>query len=308
MKIFVTNFTGLCNRLEALVVAYSIRDYYGHDIFLDWPELDSFHIHSTKRGKLRWFNRLNCIKTRDCSAEEFCELGRYRNIIVRGITGGRAEALNRALPIVANDIRLAPHLVQSIEKLFKKIGDNPIVGVHLRRGDFKGHGEDIYDATKNRHPALPDWWIYWAMGEIRKKEPRVKFYLSYTGNPDSCTWLTNEYDCILLDAKNPYRKHFGHASYTDPVGDLFALACCPTILATPVSSFSHWAANILGIQSRVIMPTLVTSKRDPQMICPILGQQRLPAWNDLCRKGLGARNVFSLADLPEIAPVRTDWL
>ena len=39
-RIYLQNFIGLCNRLEALALAFALRAAHGHEIRLDWPELD----------------------------------------------------------------------------------------------------------------------------------------------------------------------------------------------------------------------------------------------------------------------------
>jgi hypothetical protein len=60
---------------------------------------------------------------------------------------------------------------------------------------------------------------------------------------------------IQLGLANPYDlSNPGHRASTHPVADLFALACCEVIVATPLSSFSHFAANALGPSTTCVVP------------------------------------------------------
>src|SRR6185503_14361644 len=64
-KIYISNFSGLGNRLEALVLAAMIQDHSGHQILLDWPELDSLEVAGTRPGRLPPWERLFSMKLRD---------------------------------------------------------------------------------------------------------------------------------------------------------------------------------------------------------------------------------------------------
>lgn len=52
-KLYIDDFVGVSNKLESLPMAFAIRKEYGHEIILDWPELDSFSVMDTCRGKVR---------------------------------------------------------------------------------------------------------------------------------------------------------------------------------------------------------------------------------------------------------------
>jgi hypothetical protein len=311
MRLFIFDFTGICNRLEALSFAYVIRDYYGHEIVLDWPELDSFRVIGTRRGAIQWHHRFNCIKVRECSDALFESLGSYRNISLRGLTGGPGEALNRACAKLAQDIRLHPRIGRSIRELFGEISQRgqKVVGVHMRRGDFEGAQSSVYDVHGKRHSAVPDWWFQWAMRRMKSRYPDVVFYLSGTGDPASCPWLAREFNCISLQEKSPYLyKGPSHASTVNPIADLFALASCPVILATPASSFSHWAANILGPPSQILMPAAFTEETAPQMVKASHRCLGLPQWTSMSRLAQGTLPVKSDDDLPDLGFANTDWL
>ncbi len=51
-KLFISNYVGLASRFETLAMAFMIKDYFGHEIILDWPDLDDFNVLETKKGKL----------------------------------------------------------------------------------------------------------------------------------------------------------------------------------------------------------------------------------------------------------------
>ncbi len=267
MKLFISDFTGLCNRLEALAFAYVIRDHFGHQIILDWPELDSFHVNTTRRGPMRLWHHPGSIKLRDCDAATFQSLGRRRIIALRGLTGAPPAEIARAALKVAGDLRLAPPLARAVRELFlpaQKTGRN-VVGVHFRRGDFQGEDLPVFDTTR-KYAAVPDWWFRWAMEQIRAARPDTLFYIAGTGDPGALPWLA-DFDCLVLPAPSPYTyKGPTHASAADPAGELVALASCPALLATPGSSFSHWAANILGSPSQVFLPAPMTRQEAPEMI------------------------------------------
>jgi hypothetical protein len=76
------------------------------------------------------------------------------------------------------------------------------------------------------------------------------------------------------------------------VADLFALACCPTILATPISGYSHWAANALGCSGVVR-----------------LYGRRLPVWRAAGRTGSDTLPLNENLDGIDFTPsAHTDWL
>ena len=48
-RVWITEYVGLSTRLEALAVAFLIRKRWGHEICLDWHELDAFTVEGTRR-------------------------------------------------------------------------------------------------------------------------------------------------------------------------------------------------------------------------------------------------------------------
>jgi len=93
------------------------------------------------------------------------------------------------------------------------------------------------------------------------------------------------------------------------VADLFALACCPVILATPISGYSHWAANALGRPSTCIVPLPGATRDKPSKGIVNLYGRRLPRWRAAGREGtdtIEVSNHFEGVDLSREAD--TDWL
>ena len=124
------------------------------------------------------------------------------------------------------------------------------------------------------------------MATIAKANPSVVFLLAGNGDPLSNATLTTRFDAFTLDVKSPYRyKGEDHTSRAHPVADLFALACCPVLIATPVSGFWHWAANALGNASTCIVPLPGATREDPRMGRVALYGERLSRWRAAGRTG-----------------------
>ncbi|MFZ2393476.1 MAG: hypothetical protein WBI05_04060 [Rhodoferax sp.] len=52
-KLYIDEFVGVSNRFETLPLAFAIQKEYGHQIILDWHELDSFAVSGTTRDNPR---------------------------------------------------------------------------------------------------------------------------------------------------------------------------------------------------------------------------------------------------------------
>ncbi|MBP2678362.1 MAG: hypothetical protein H6Q83_2243, partial [Deltaproteobacteria bacterium] len=60
--VYIDDFVGVSNKLETLPMAFAIRKAFGHEIVLDWPELDSFRVEDTRRGSVRILARIGAIR------------------------------------------------------------------------------------------------------------------------------------------------------------------------------------------------------------------------------------------------------
>lgn len=305
-KLYIDEFVGISNRLEVLPLAFAIREAYGHEIILDWRELDSFSVDDTRRGKVRILARLGAERIRNCDAATFARLA-GKKIILRSLDGPD-EVLAPIYLEAARKIHLAPHLAASIRTSFANRAGRPIVGVHIRQGDYKLVNPDRYETSKE-WPAVPLWWYEETMARIAALRPDVSFFLACTGNPAAFESMRKRFDTFTLDTKSPYGyKGPDHQSELNPVADLFALACCPVLLATPISGYSHWAANVLGAPSSCIVPMPGATRENLLTGKVELYGARMPQWRAAGRTGSDTVPVDSLTTLDLSRPASTDWL
>lgn len=304
-KLFIDEFVGISNRLETLPLAFAIRKAYGHDIVLDWHELDSFSVKDTTRGRVRILAKLGALRVRNCDRALFDTLG-GRKIILRSLNGP-AELLDPIYLEVAHKVKLAPGLARDIADTFAALRGRPVVGVHIRHGDYE-LGGDVYRMDRE-WPAVPAWWYALTMAAIKRAQPDVVFFLSGTGDPSTHPELQG-FDVVALQVASHYHyKGEGHGSKVNPVADLFALACCPVILATPLSGYSHWAANALGPPSDCIVPLPGATRDDPRRALVRMYGARLPRWRSTARNGADSLPLsadFSGLDLGR--PADSNWL
>ena len=306
-RIYIEDFCGLCNRLEIFVLAYAIHRAFGHDIVLGWPELDVLRVEGTRRGTPGLWGRWGAARVRKCDSESFQSLAQQRNIILRGFSGPE-EWMNNVYEEAASKLRLRASLADEVTAVFRRIGSRPVVGVHLRQGDFPLLSCELYDLTQSRLCAVPVWWHEWVMQAIVRRQPDTCFLLCHNGETETASRLKKHFDVIEVPVANPYRKRPGHRSTHHPVADLFALACCPVILATPVSSFSHYAANVLGSESVCLLPPLRMSRSEPAVM-RIRGQKRLlDHWVHDCLKEENGHLDPSLDGLEFGQPAHYQWL
>jgi len=278
-------------------------------VCLDWPELDAFTIDGTIRRKAGLFDRIGRIKVRDCDRELFETLGKYRTIILRGMDGP-SDLLDPWYLKSARRLRLFPEHAETIRKTFAGFQGRPVVGVHIRRGDFiLPEVEDEYDAVWTRHAAVPLWWYEHVMTEMVRHCPEVCFFLSCTGSSEEYRGLREKFEVFEMPVLSTYNyKGAGHSSVRHPVTDLFALASCSVIIATPKSSFSHYAAHVLGSPSTAILPPPRTSVKSPAYGYVQFYGQRLPAWTAASRKGVGLILVEDQSKVPKSTLPDTGWM
>ncbi|GLI39689.1 hypothetical protein KI811_00500 [Geobacter hydrogenophilus] len=283
-KLYINEFVGITNRLETLPLAFAISRAYGHEIILDWRELDSLHVEGTRRGKLWALSKLGALRVRDCDEPLFQSLA-GKKIILRSLDGP-SERLDPIYLEVARKVRLNPSLADGIRSFFARMEGRPLVGVHIRQGDFQVVNQERYEITGYEWPAVPIWWYERAMAAIQARQKETVFFLAGTGDPDSYVELHRNFDVVTLDLSSTYSyKGPDHESRVNPVADLFALACCPVMLATPISGYSHWAANALGGPTDCLVPLPGATRDTPLMGLLKLYGSRLPRWRAAGRTG-----------------------
>jgi hypothetical protein len=305
-KLFIDEFVGISNRLETLPLAFAIRKAYGHDIILDWHELDSLSVAETAPGKVPVLAKLGALRVRNCDRALFDTLG-GRKIILRSLNGP-SELLDPIYLDVAQKVKLAPELARDIVETFARFRGRPMVGVHIRHGDYELENEDVYRVDRE-WPAVPTWWYALTMAAIKRVQPDVVFFVGSTGDPSSHLELQG-FETVTLKVGSHYHyKGDAHGSKVNPVADLFALACCPLILATPLSGYSHWAANALGPPSDCIVPLPGATRDDPRRALVRMYGARLPRWRATARNGADSLRLsadFSGLDLGR--PADSSWL
>jgi len=307
-RIYISDYIGLCNRLESLPLSFAIEEKFGHQVCLDWPELDAFTVEGTVRRKMGLLDRIGKIKVRECNRELFDTLGKYRTVILRGMDGPD-DLLTSWYLKSAQRLRLLPRHIETIRQTFAKYQGRPVVGVHIRRGDFILRDADEYDVAWAKHQAIPLWWYDHVMTQLVKCFPDVCFFLSCTGDSGEYRAFHQKFEVFEMPVFSPYdKKGPDHQSARHPVTDLFALASCSVIIATPKSSFSHYAAHALGMPSTAILPPPRTNRNSPAYGYVQFYGQRLPAWSAVSKQGTGLILVEDESKMPKPASPDTDWM
>jgi len=308
-KVYIDDYNGIAAHFETLPVAFAIQKAYGHPVFLDWKELDAFSVEGTKRKPVRILARIGAMRLRPgFTMEEFQSLG-DKKIICRA-EEGPGELVDPVYLETSKRIKLHPDLVSKIKEAFSVAGDRPVVGVHIRRGDFELQDNAVYDPTTTMYPATPIWWYDEIMAALVRKHPDVMFYVAATGNLSDYQELLDKYDIVDLGITSPYKwKGAGHQSEVHPIADLFALACCSVILATPVSGYAHWAANVLGEESKSLIPLKGATPGNPMTGVVSMYGQRMSVWRDTCLgKDVRWIEPFSTEQTITVSPANTEWL
>ena len=306
-KIYISHFSGLGNRLESLVIAALIEDRFGHQIYLDWPEEEeSLQVAGTRNGALPLWERPFSVKLRDFDEAGLQPLKDVRIISLRSTYGPRELQRRYTLPTAAR-LRPHPQIVAAIRKTLSAYGERPAIAVHIRQGDFEV-SDDTYDASAHRHPAPGLWWYEHVMGLFAEAFPGVYFVLGFSGEAQALAGLKHKFETVSFPAPFGYQALLpGHRSEGHPVADLFGLACCTILIATPTSSFSHWAANLLGPRTRAILPPPRTARDQPGLGVAELRGSVVLDWRDAAEKGVGVAPLARSA-LPAPTPPATQWL
>jgi len=285
-RIYIDSPCGLCNRLEMFVVARAIQRAFGHQIFLGWVEFDDLRIEGVRYGTPGLLGRWGAVRLRDPPLPPFSELAGCKKIILRGF-GGFEEEMAPIYLETASKINLRPALAEAVSAFFRELGPRPIVGIHLRQGDFSLLSGEIYDLDQEALSAVPLWWHEWVMDAIVRRQPDVRFLVCQTQAEQTVAALRKNFEIVELPIGNPYQERYmGYKSAKHPVADLFALACCPVILATPVSSYSHYAANVLGGKSICLMPPPQMKKGDRAIVRSHVEGELLQYWITASLRGL----------------------
>ena len=309
-RIISTKYTGLCNRLEGLALCFAYEALYGHRVCLDWPDAELLQVEGARSWKYTPLDKWMGTKVRDPSPEVFHRLGNHRILIQRGTMGGDLEIQDRMFQPTIARLRLHPKGRSRLITHFSDLGNALLVGVHIRRGDFQDGDPEIYDIHAKSHPRVPLWWYEYAMERMRDRYGSVVFFLSHNNrhNAEEAR-LRSRFDILPSLADGRYNPGGGHASFADPVIDLFSLSCCPIVITTPLSTFSHFAANVLGPSSLAIQPLPFMRRQAPGLCFTRLFGQRSTAWFTSLLEETAFQSVGEVGDLPNpSARIHLNWL
>lgn len=308
-KVFITEYVGLSTRLEALAMAFLISEYFGHEVCLDWRELDALHVVGARRRGRGLLGRLNSLKLLGDASEALDRVQNHANVNVRTHHGPRHLLRKLYLP-TAQRVKLRPDLIAVIRDTFSRYENRPLVGVHIRRGDFPLISPDMFDVNAVAWPAVPDWWYEHVMRQIQQAVPNVAFFVSCSGSLDAFPNLQKNFDIFDMPAESPY-THFGagHVSARHPAADLFALGCCDTLIGSPCSTFTHYAANMLGRPTQIFVPPAQKMfKSQPEFSKVSLHGHGAADWYAACRTGQGLETVTDAGSLQITNGAFVDWM
>jgi len=306
-RLFTADYTGLANRLEGLSLSFAIKEKYGHEICLDWPELDALAIEGTTKRSMWLWDRIGAIRLNDCDEAQFASLGRYRSILQRAVYSPASLPKRHYLETAAK-IRLTREYAGLLREILVKAAGRPAVGVHIRGGDFKTYDERIYDIERARHQAVPMWWYEALLRRYQTQYPDIVFLLSHSGDPARFEPWRREFDTIETSLHHAHKgAREQHMSAGHPALDLFALASCRVMIGTPNSSFSHFAANALGPATSVILPPARTAAEAPEAGVLDIHGERLPLFVSAATKPEIFKLIRGDMELPKPAPLDTSW-
>lgn len=309
-RVISTKYIGLCNRLEGLTLCFAFEKMFGHQVCLDWPETTTLKVEGARTWNYNLLDKILGKKVRDPDGVIFQQLGRHRVLIQRGTTGGDPVMLDQMyLPTMAR-LRLYPKERSRLQTHLGSIGNALLVGVHIRRGDFQEDHSDHYSIHSKRHPRLPLWWYIHAMEQVQRRFGTVVFLLCHNNlDREEERQLRGRFQVLPSLADGRYNADGGHSSTTNPVLDLFALACCPVIITTPMSTFSHFAANVIGPPSLAIQPLPVMHQHSPGLGTTYLFGKRSPAWFSSLREGTAFHPFTEVGSIPDVTSrAYLDWL
>lgn len=308
-RVFITEYVGLSTRLEALAMAFLISEYFGHEVCIDWKDLDALNVIGASRRGRGLLGRLRSLKLLGDASGTFHRAAAHDNVNLRTHHGPQHLLRKIYLP-TAQRIRLRPDLIEVIRDTFARYANRPLVGVHIRRGDFPLMHPEVFDVKAFVWPAVPDWWFEHVMAQIQRAVPDVAFFVSCSGSLDEFPNLRANFDVFALPAESPYGyKEAGHQSVVHPAADLFALGCCDTLIGSSCSTFSHYAANMLGRPTQVLIPPAhPVHQSAPEYARVRLHGHGAADWYAACRTGVGQEAVDDAAQLSIGNGAFVDWL
>jgi hypothetical protein len=167
-RIFIDCRKGLCNRVEIFALAYAIQREFGHEIILGWPKLDVVRIARTRRGYPGLLGRIGALRLRRCSSECFEGLANRRHVILHDFHDP-PEKIAAVYAEAASKISLPPAFARQVATVFTQVPGRPVIGIHLRRADFKLAADETYDIHRDPISGVPVWWHEWMLERIVRR-------------------------------------------------------------------------------------------------------------------------------------------
>ncbi len=208
--VFVGRKNGLCNRLEMLMAAYAFRRRYGHSVTVDWPDATLMSLPLVRLGAPQWWRRL----TGYGIALDSCDLdaiGRRLTVDVRSISSISGTMTELEIRELGALIKPADALAREMHEALLPVLEKPVVGVHIRQGDFVSGDDQGYRAIDGRHTRLPIWWYEWMMARIAAEVPEVVFLLCVSGEAKPLQSLMDTFNCVRCNIE--YDFAFEHCHF-----------------------------------------------------------------------------------------------
>lgn len=171
----------------------------------------------------------------DLASSDFCLRAKARSLtLVRGWFFGWSEVLTEEdLGVLRAFFRLVPDVWERVERKVARArdGDRPLVGVHIRRGDYQEWREGEYLFSSDRYAST--------MKRVEELLPQRPTFL-------------------ICSDENVEVEEFADLDITlaqgSDVEDLYCLSRCDMILGPP-STYSRWASLVGGVPLYVMEGT-----------------------------------------------------
>ena len=256
--IATTFHAGLCNRIYEWTLLRELSDYYKMDILLDWPEikdgtldLPNTHYFDFSNASQEFLNSFLPINTSSAILSHVTDLNlnQNNNYILSCGWGYNRSLTDRSKRL--NEIRLNQVYRKKIESFLAQYGDSRIVGLHVRRGDYRS----IKEFKTSGNFRIPDSWYLDVADKVLARFPDTKFFLATDGTDDEKKVLLHNLPIISIcsDSQTPRQD----------VLELFTLTKLPFIIAS-VSTFSMFAREYRTQQVQ-IWPTSPSQQIDEQL-------------------------------------------
>ncbi|MFV0418866.1 MAG: alpha-1,2-fucosyltransferase [Dysgonomonas sp.] len=234
----------LCNRIWSLVpsIAYGLEhrekvflvNFYE---YLDYFEDLNKHKLVSFTSKIIFKRIIHSLKVRgyieNGRPNIFSRLLRWNMIEGWTVRLDNSENVQKQADIIRDIFRFNNKITSSVDKIFSSLEDTIVIGVHIRRGDYRTWREGIYFYSDENYISL--------MRQLKKQLAingrDVKFLLCSNELIDLANF--RELDCFVIPESSGEK-------------DLYALSKCSYIIGPP-STYSQWASFTGKVPMKFIM-------------------------------------------------------